>query len=115
MEVRLAHLEDTVEATITISVMEKQAFCALLTAHTKSIDDRMVLLDSRGCKVAVDETGQVKLQRRIITVEESGGLIISVRASCDHAAAESGNFVEKQIDFIPRCGLRSEGQIQYWV
>ncbi|KAK1683794.1 hypothetical protein QYE76_044642 [Lolium multiflorum] len=56
IEARLAHLKDTVEATITIYVMEKQAFCALFTAHTKSIDDRMVLLDSRDCEVAVDET-----------------------------------------------------------
>ncbi|KAM0893904.1 hypothetical protein ACQ4PT_024807 [Festuca glaucescens] len=110
IEVRLAHLKDTVEATITIYVMEKQAFCALFTAHTKSIDDRMVLLDSRGCEVAVDETGQVKLQLGIVTVEESGGLVVGVRAARDHAAMESGHFVEKQLDFEPRCGLRSEDQ-----
>jgi hypothetical protein len=82
IEVRLAHLKDTVEATITIYVMEKQAFCALFTAHTKSIDDRMVLLDSRGCEVAVDETGQVKLQRGIFTVEERGlSLVSGLRAT----------------------------------
>jgi hypothetical protein len=43
----MAHQEDTMEATNTIPVMEKQTFRALFTSHTESIDDRMVLLDSR--------------------------------------------------------------------
>lgn len=58
IEVRFAHLSRTLESTIHISVISGlRDFSARFTARTASIDEDMVLLDSRGGKVAVMRRG----------------------------------------------------------
>ena len=74
MEVRFAHLANAIEATVTVRVVTgSNDFKARFTARTDSIDDEMVLLDSRSSDVAITATvdllccSAVSLSRRIGT------------------------------------------------
>jgi hypothetical protein len=104
MEVRFAHLANAVEATITLRVASgSNEFKACFTARTDSIDEDMVLLDSKSANVSVADSGLVVLQRHVVVVEERGILILGVKA------AQADGAVTKKIEFYSRSALRSGG------
>ncbi|KAL5222748.1 hypothetical protein ABZP36_027461 [Zizania latifolia] len=105
MEIKFAHLAYAVEATITIRITSgSNDFRARFTARTKSIDEEMVLLDSRGRNVSITDDGLVVLQRRVAVVEEHGELILGVEAT----QGETAPTVVKRLKINPRQALRSE-------
>lgn len=107
MEIKFAHLAYAVEATIAIRIISgSNSFSARFTARTKSIDEDMVLLDSRGRNVPIADDGLIALQRRIVVVEEKGLLILGVEAT-QGGAAENKTVVQ-QLKYRPRQALRSE-------
>lgn len=109
MEVRFAHLPNAVEATITVRVVKgSNGFKACFTARTESIEDDMVLLDSKSANVAVDNSGLVVLQRNVVVVEEKGELILGVKAAQADGAVGTEGVVAKQRAFCARSALRSE-------
>ncbi|KQJ92059.1 hypothetical protein BRADI_4g41480v3 [Brachypodium distachyon] len=113
IEVRFAHLARTLESTIKVIVISGSCdFSARFTARTASIDEDMVLLDSRGGKVDVSEEGEAVLKRRIVTVEERGKLILDVEAApCDAEKSSSGGGIvlKRRIKLTPMTALRNEG------
>uniref|UniRef100_A0A0D9XXD4 DUF6598 domain-containing protein n=1 Tax=Leersia perrieri TaxID=77586 RepID=A0A0D9XXD4_9ORYZ len=121
MEIKFAHLALTVEATIAIRVVSgSNGFSARFTARTKSIDEDMVLLDSRGRNVPTADDGlrprldRFKVpknfencslfgtlnlngcswKRRIVVVEERGELILGVEAT-QGGTAENNTVVQR--------------------
>uniref|UniRef100_A0A0E0EHQ1 DUF6598 domain-containing protein n=1 Tax=Oryza meridionalis TaxID=40149 RepID=A0A0E0EHQ1_9ORYZ len=98
LEFRLGYITSSVEATIFIRVIQgswpdglSAQFAAFTTGFygkgmacrdsNMSIDDeRIVLLDSRGEKVAVTADGKIKLSRCVVSVESNAELKVSVKA-----------------------------------
>jgi len=113
LEVRFAHLKCSVEATITARISKGSGnFSARLTACNTSIGEDVVLLDTRGQEVPVGEDGEVRLQRRIVVVEERAQLILGIKAeqiAGDTAeTAESSSKLEKKFGFYAKSALRNE-------
>ncbi|KAL5222128.1 hypothetical protein ABZP36_026841 [Zizania latifolia] len=97
MEIKFAHLAYVVEATITICIINgSNDFKARFTTHTKSIDEEMVLLDSRGKNVSITDDGLVVLQRRVAVVEEKGQLILGVEATQGEIAVQHAKIKPRQ-------------------
>ena len=70
------------EATISIRMTTGSGnSCARITARTRSIGEKAVLLDTRGREVSVADDGKVDLQRSVVIVEEQGKLIIGFEAA----------------------------------
>ncbi|KAL6652638.1 hypothetical protein ACP70R_011563 [Stipagrostis hirtigluma subsp. patula] len=81
LQFTLGHIICSVEATITVRVIDGSSpdgFGGRITARTASIAEEVVLLDSGDEKVPVlgDE---IKLSRRVASVELDGHLIVSVK------------------------------------
>ena len=113
VEVRFAHLKRSVEATITARISKGSGnFSARLTACNTSIGEDVVLLDTRGQEVPVGEDGEVRLQRRVVVVEERAQLILGIKAeqiAGDTAeTAESSSKLEKKFGFYAKSALRNE-------
>ncbi|CAO2042541.1 unnamed protein product [Urochloa humidicola] len=82
LEFALGHIAFSVEATIGVEIIHgswPDGFHGQFTACTAMIDKKVVLLDSGGLGLhaAGDE---VKLSRRVVSVECDGKLIVSVKA-----------------------------------
>ncbi|RCV13068.1 hypothetical protein SETIT_2G317200v2, partial [Setaria italica] len=100
-EVLFAQLEDTVEATVDIKVIDGSwsNFCPRLIARTKSFPDGdFVLFDPRGDMVESDE-GMIQLSRSVVTVESNGELELTAEAR-EHGS--SIIVVSKTIMFTPK-------------
>uniref|UniRef100_A0A0E0AQP2 DUF6598 domain-containing protein n=1 Tax=Oryza glumipatula TaxID=40148 RepID=A0A0E0AQP2_9ORYZ len=98
LEFRLGYITSSVEATIFIRVIQgswpdglSAQFAAFTTgfygkgmacrdSNTSIDDERIVLLDSRGEKVVVTSDGNIKLSRRVVSVESNAELKVSVKA-----------------------------------
>lgn len=110
LEFRLGYITSSVEATIFIRVIQgswpdglSAQFAAFTTGFygkgmacrdsNMSIDDeRIVLLDSRGEKVVVTSDGNIKLSRRVVSVESNTELKVSVKAwKADNNVVENEN------------------------
>ncbi|TVU18374.1 hypothetical protein EJB05_34465 [Eragrostis curvula] len=77
VDVMYAVVERAVEATITVRVLPAE-FDGIITAHTTSIQERLVLYDS---KVAGDVTGDgvIQLMRSVVSVNVKDMLIIEAK------------------------------------
>jgi hypothetical protein len=110
LEVRYAHLKRSVEATITARISKGSGnFSARLTACNMSIGEDVVLLDTRGKDVLVNEDGEVTLQRRVVVVEERYKLILGIKAEQLGDGGESSTKLEKKFGFVAKHALRNEG------
>ncbi|TKW07274.1 hypothetical protein SEVIR_7G300700v4 [Setaria viridis] len=110
VEVRYAHVKRSVEATITARISKGSGnFSARLTACNTSIGEDVVLLDTRGKEVFVNEDGEVTLQRRVVVVEERAEVILGIKAEQLGDAGESSTKLEKKFGFVAKSALRNEG------
>ncbi|TKW07265.1 hypothetical protein SEVIR_7G297757v4 [Setaria viridis] len=110
VEVRYAHVKRSVEATITARISKGSGnFSARLTACNTGIGEDVVLLDTRGKEVVVNEDGEVTLQRRVVVVEERAELILGIKAEQLGDAGESSTKLEKKFGFVPKSALRNQG------
>nr|CAB3459521.1 unnamed protein product [Digitaria exilis] len=105
MQVRFAHVKRSIEATIVARITEGSGnFSLCLTAYSTSIREDVVLLDSRGQNVPVNEDGKVELQRRVVGVEEQGKLILRVKVVQLGDTSDSCHCIEKELK-LPASGL----------
>ncbi|CAO2037296.1 unnamed protein product [Urochloa humidicola] len=84
---------DAVEATIAVRVL-KGKFDGTITAHTTSIQKRVVLYDSKLADTRTADVGVIRLMRRVVSVYVRDMLIIEVKT-------DDGKYVWR-IDFTPR-------------
>ncbi|KAM3390069.1 hypothetical protein ACQJBY_011935 [Aegilops geniculata] len=109
----IGHLEQTVEATMTIRVTEGSwptRYHGRFAARISNLDDRdMVLLDSRDGAITVTSNGTIELTRRVVSVEENGELRILVNAWLGDGDLEAGSVANGQVLFAPRRSGRSKG------
>uniref|UniRef100_A0A0A9CM52 DUF6598 domain-containing protein n=1 Tax=Arundo donax TaxID=35708 RepID=A0A0A9CM52_ARUDO len=103
-EVLFAQLEDTVEATIDVKIVEGSwsHFCPRFFAHTKSYPDvDFVLFDPCGGAMVQNDEGMIKLSRSVITVESNGELKLTAEArehgSNTVTASDTTMFTQKRI------------------
>ncbi|RCV36013.1 hypothetical protein SETIT_7G285700v2 [Setaria italica] len=109
VEVRYAHVMRSVEATITARISKGSGnFSARLTACNTNIGEDVVLLDTRGKEVFVNEDGEVTLQRRVVVVEERAELILGIKAEQLGDAGESSTKLEKKFGFVAKSARRNE-------
>ncbi|KAF8658144.1 hypothetical protein HU200_059615 [Digitaria exilis] len=103
MQVRFAHVKRSIEATIVARITEGSGnFSLCLTAYSTSIREDVVLLDSRGQNVPVNEDGKVELQRRVVGVEEQGKLILRVKVVQLGDTSDSCHCIEKELKLPAR-------------
>ncbi|XP_022680107.1 uncharacterized protein LOC101756576 [Setaria italica] len=99
LEFTLGHIISSVEATIFVRVIHgswPDGLHGVFAAFTTGIyDDRIVLLDSRGERLPITGDGNIKLSRRVVSVETSGKLVVRVKA------LEGDKQVEKETSFDP--------------
>ncbi|CAL5071505.1 unnamed protein product [Urochloa decumbens] len=129
LEFKLGHIISSVEATIVVRVTHgswPDGLCGVIAAFTTGIYDkytngvfldkriirigheRIVLLDSRGEKLPITDDGQIKLSRRVVSVETSGKLIVRVKA----LGGDEG-VVEKESSFGPLKAGSSIGKLEF--
>ncbi|KAL6642326.1 hypothetical protein ACP70R_020507 [Stipagrostis hirtigluma subsp. patula] len=114
MEFTFAQLDSAVEATIQVHVVEGSSsssagFTARFAARTAGVDEDVVLHDSRGEAVAVDDDGLVAFQRRVVVVEERGEhALLTVHVEAAECGGGGGDSVVKKVSFRPRTALRSK-------
>lgn len=109
LEVKFAVVKYAVEATLEIKVLNGD-FCGEITACTSSIQDRLVLHDSKAGGVICDGSGILQLWRRVVTVglEETLLLMIATQA-CDVATA----LAARTVVFTPDVNGATEGEITF--
>uniref|UniRef100_A0A453D1Q0 DUF6598 domain-containing protein n=4 Tax=Triticinae TaxID=1648030 RepID=A0A453D1Q0_AEGTS len=109
----VGHLEQTVEATMTIRVTEGSwptRYHGRFAVRISNLDDRdMVLLDSRDGAITVMSNGTIELTRRVVSVEENGELRILVDAWLGDGDLEAGSVANGEVLFAPRRSGRSKG------
>uniref|UniRef100_A0A8I6XDF1 DUF6598 domain-containing protein n=1 Tax=Hordeum vulgare subsp. vulgare TaxID=112509 RepID=A0A8I6XDF1_HORVV len=109
LDSRLSNLEVkfAVEATFEIRVLNGD-FCGEITACTSSIQDHLVLHDSKTGGVICDGSGILQLWRRVVTVglEETLLLMIATQA-CDVSTASA----TRTLVFTPEVNGSTEGEI----
>ncbi|XP_047063277.1 uncharacterized protein LOC124670850 [Lolium rigidum] len=111
VELTVGHLARTVEATITVQVIEGSwptHHHGRFVARMASLDDlEMVLLDSHDGMVTIASDGAIELSRCVVPVEADGELKLLVDAwQGDYKADAVG---EGQVTFAPEKSGRSEG------
>lgn len=82
VEFALGHIVHSVEATISVEIIHgswPDDFRGQFTARTARIDKKIVLLNSEGVGLLV-AGDEVKLSRRVVSVEYYGKLSVSVKA-----------------------------------
>jgi hypothetical protein len=77
VEVKFAVVVFAVEATVEIKVI-KGNFCGEITAYTSSIQDCLVLHDSKAGGVTCDDSGMVQLWRRVVCVGKKEKLLLRI-------------------------------------
>lgn len=98
LEFGLGHIVDSVEATIRMEVISgswPDGFRGHFAARTASINKEVMLLDSGDERLPV-AGNEIKLSRRVVSVESSGLLIVSVEAS------QGDNGLKHEIVFRPQ-------------
>ncbi|KAL6640773.1 hypothetical protein ACP70R_021896 [Stipagrostis hirtigluma subsp. patula] len=84
VELSFGYIVGSVEATITVRITEgswPDGFHGKFTARTSSLGcNKIILLDSRGEKMTVNDDGMIDLSRCVASVEFEGELIVSVMA-----------------------------------
>ncbi|OEL33569.1 hypothetical protein BAE44_0005410 [Dichanthelium oligosanthes] len=70
--------------------------------------ERIVLLDSRGEKLPITGDGNIKLSRRVVSVETSGKVIVSVKA-----LEGDKQVLEKETRFNPLKASSSIGELEF--
>ncbi|CAN6271557.1 unnamed protein product [Urochloa humidicola] len=93
VDVLYAVVIDAVEATIAVRVL-KGKFDGTITAHTTSIQERVVLYDSKVAGTRTADVGVIRLMRRVVSVYVRDMLIIEVKTG-------DGKSLWR-IDFTPR-------------
>ncbi|TVU18377.1 hypothetical protein EJB05_34468, partial [Eragrostis curvula] len=99
-------MKRAVEATIAVEGLEGD-FAGEITAHTTSIQERLVIHDSKLCGVTMADDGNrqvIQLMRPIICVYVEDKLIIGVRIGDD-------NYEGTSIEFTPRVNGNDEEEI----
>jgi len=95
-----AVLAQTVEATICVEVLERswpENVPGKITACTTSLPDMKIsLLDYRGERVPINNSGVIMLSRQVVSVELSGKLKVEVEARY------GGELVKGYVSFIPK-------------
>ncbi|KAI4999164.1 hypothetical protein ZWY2020_059917 [Hordeum vulgare] len=125
----LAHLVDSVEATVSVKLIRgtwPHGYRGVFTAETSGIPDKsMLLLDSRDGKLPVDGDGQVKLSRRVACVEFvplDGLCVPNLRISVEAVrikgkdekgeAKKKNDRVKLEVDFPPKKRGRSREMVE---
>lgn len=122
LEFTLGHIVDSVEATIFVRVVDgswpescsRQFDAFSITGvrgkEFKSTDRRkIILLDSRGDKVLLADDGEIKLLRRVVSVETRGTLKVCVKSW--ETSKSKRNVVEGEWVFTPQKAKRSNGRL----
>ncbi|OQU78820.1 hypothetical protein SORBI_3008G054200 [Sorghum bicolor] len=111
MEFRFAHIINSVEATVTAHITNAScSFSARFSAHTTSIGEDVVLLDTRGQEVVpVKDDGEITLRRRVVVVEDhhQGQLILGLDAVLFGGDTGETTAVSQKLTYYPRSALRS--------
>uniref|UniRef100_A0A0D9XZZ0 DUF6598 domain-containing protein n=1 Tax=Leersia perrieri TaxID=77586 RepID=A0A0D9XZZ0_9ORYZ len=83
LEFKYAHLPLALEATIKIWVSEGLTdFCGKFTARNASINENVILLDSRDEMVAISNDGSIQLSRSVVVVDgDKGTLFVGAHAT----------------------------------
>ncbi|EEE53345.1 hypothetical protein OsJ_36363 [Oryza sativa Japonica Group] len=103
LEFKYAHIPVALEATIKVRITGGSTdFCGKFIAHTASINEHVILLDSGEEMVAFSHDGAIHFCRSVVAVEGNGGaLIVDVHAR--QSGDENISCASKK--FIPvRCG-----------
>ena len=103
LEFNYAHIPVALEATISVRITGGlTGFCGKFIAHTASIKEDVILLDSGEEMVAISHDGAIDFCRSVVALEGNGGVLtVSVHAR------QSGdeNIICAYKHFIPvRCG-----------
>lgn len=111
LEFRYAHLEMALEAAIEVRISEGSTdFCGKFVARTASINEDVMLLDSRDRMVSFSDDGLVEFSRDVVFVEGRDGhgqLIVGVRAR--QSGDDEASSVCKEVTFVPARSGESHG------
>ncbi|BAT17460.1 uncharacterized protein [Oryza sativa Japonica Group] len=102
LEFKYAHIPVALEATIKVRITGGLTdFCGKFIAHTASIKEDVVLLDSGEEMVAISHDGAIHFSRSVVAVEGNGVLTVGVHA---RQSGDENNSCDYK-NFIPvRCG-----------
>ncbi|CAL4889734.1 unnamed protein product [Urochloa decumbens] len=99
VDVLYAVVIDAVEATIAIRVLRGK-FDGTITAHTTSIQERVVLYDSKVAGTRTGDVGVIQLMRRVVSVYVRDMLMVEVKTGDSKS--------ECRIGFTPRVNSGDE-------
>ncbi|BAF29951.1 uncharacterized protein [Oryza sativa Japonica Group] len=103
LEFKYAHIPLALEATIKVRITRGSTdFCGKFIAHTASIKEDVILLDSGEEMVAISHDGAINFSRSVVAVEGNGG-VLTVGVHARQSGGENMRCSYKE--FIPvRCG-----------
>uniref|UniRef100_A0A0E0MN67 DUF6598 domain-containing protein n=1 Tax=Oryza punctata TaxID=4537 RepID=A0A0E0MN67_ORYPU len=102
LEFKYAHIPVALEATIKVRITGGLTdFCGKFIAHTASIKEDVILLDSGEEMVAISDDGAINFSRSVVAVEgKDGVLTVGI-----HARQSGDENISCDYKFIPaRCG-----------
>ncbi|KAF8746029.1 hypothetical protein HU200_013422 [Digitaria exilis] len=112
LEFTLGYILSSVEATIFVQVIHgswPDGLRGVFAAFTTGIGhERIVLLDSRGEKLPITGDGDIKLSRRVVSVETSGKVIVRV-----NAMEGDQQVAAKETIFNPLRASSSKGELEF--
>ena len=103
LELTFALISQSVEATLCVEVVHgswPDHLRGLVVARTASLNQDIVLLDTRDGRVPISGSGVLELSRRVVSVELYGALEVDIVALRVDGYGNSSVFAKGQVGFV---------------